>query len=355
MAYSSASSPDRFGDSMATTVPLSQCSDAAQQSMLEIARTYAEQGWSIIPQSSGAKKPLVKWKPFQDTPPSEALITDWWTRFLDAGICLILGPVSGVVAVDVDSLEAEKVFFGFLGGEPKTRKTISGSQKPGKAHYLFRCPGFPTTARYTPLHKELELRGHGGYVVLPPSLHPSGKRYAWAEPTTEIAELPPALADVWRNNPRFQVRHEPPQRHPLGAEIPQSPIVAPNSSRTLLSLLRLGGLANSTRDWLFGRFAHSSGWNQRLFVAACDLAGHGISLDAAEPLLLRGAQPDTPRDEETARRTIQSAFSQTRTPFAPFSAGQYSEPPQRIQPPESGNVIRIISPRRLSQTLRVEG
>ncbi len=42
-------------------------------------------------------------------------------------------------------------------------------------------------------------------------------------------------------------------------------------------------------------------------------------------------------------------------PFAPFCAGQHSEPTESVQPPEGGNVIRIISPRRLSQTLRVEG
>lgn len=324
--------------------------------MLAIAREYAALGWSIIPQKSGDKKPRVRWKAFQETQPSDFHIADWWTRFLDDGICLILGPVSGIVAVDVDSLDAERVFFELLGGEPKTRKTLSGSKRPGKAHYLFRCPDFPTNAKYTPLHKSLELRGHGGYVVLPPSLHASGNRYEWADPTAVIAELPPALAEVWRSNPRFQIRDQSSRRdRPLEAVNPQCPIVTPNSSRTLLSLLRLVGLAKSTRDWLFGRFSHADSWNQRLFVAACDLAGHGVSLEAAEPLLLRGARPDTDTDEQSARRTIQSAYSQARSPLSLLAGEHRPEAERSNQLPEGGNVIRIISPRRLSQPLRVEG
>lgn len=329
---------------------------STEPSMLVIAKEYRARNWSIIPLLPGAKKPLVRWKPYQDTAPSDVLITDWWTRFLDAGICLILGPVSGIVAVDVDSSEAEQVLFDLLGGEPKTRKTISGSMKPGKAHYLFRCPNFPTNAKYTPLHKSLELRGHGGYVVLPPSLHPSGNRYAWADPEAEIAELPPALADIWRNNPRFGGRNDSSRRdRPFEAASPQSPIIVPNSSRTLLSLLRLGGLAKSTRDWLFGRFAHADNWNQRLFIAACDLAGHGVGFEAAEPLLLRGAQPDTTDDEQTARRTIRSAFSQVRRPLSEISGQGRADEVQSSHRGNGGSTIRIIRPRRLSQTLRVEG
>ncbi len=330
--------------------------DCIGPSILAIAREYAAQAWSIIPQKSGDKKPRVRWKAFQETQPSESQITDWWTRFLNDGICLILGSVSGIVAVDVDSLDAERVFFELLGGEPKTRKTLSGSKKPGKAHYLFRCPDFPTAAKFTPLHKALEFRGHGGYVVLPPSVHPSGNRYEWADPTVVIAELPPALAEVWRNNPRFQIRNKTSRRdRPFGTASLQSPIVASDSPRTLLSLLRLGGFAKSTRDWLFGRFAHADNWNQRLFVAACDLAGHGVSLEAAEPLLLRGAQPDTNTDEQSARRTIQSAFSQARSPLSLLAGGHRAEEDQPNQSPDGRNVVRIVSPRRLSQTLRVEG
>ena len=329
---------------------------SAEPSMLAVARSYLSLGWSIIPQRPGDKKPRVRWKEFQEVRPSDTQISDWWTRYPHDGICGILGPISGIVAVDVDSLEAEKVFFELLGGEPNTRKTLSGSRKPGKAHYLFRCPEFATAAKFTPLHKQLEFRGHAGYVILPPSVHPSGNRYEWADPTAVIAELPPALAEVWRNNPRFQIRNKSSRRdRPFGAVSPQCPIVTPNSSRTLLSLLRLVGLAKSTRDWLFGRFSHADNWNQRLFVAACDLAGHGVSLEAAEPLLLRGARPDTDTDEQSARRTIQSAYSQARSPLSLLAGEHRPEAERSNQLPEGGNVIRIISPRRLAQPLRVEG
>jgi len=265
-----------------------------------------------------------------------------------------LGPVSGVVAVDVDSPEAERIFFDLLRGEPKTRKTLSGAKKPGKAHYLFRCPTFPTTARYTPLHKQLEFRGHGGYVVLPPSLHPSGNRYEWADPKVEIAELPAALAGVWHANPRFQERGRTAHRESnVVADQQSHPVARSDVSRSLLSLLRLIDLAPSTRDWLLGRYAHADNWNHRLFVAACDLAGHQVRIETAEPFLLRGAQPDTPADDQAARRTIQSAFSQPRQPLSHI-VGAYT--PTDAQPEQvavGGNSVRIIRLGRLSQPLRV--
>jgi hypothetical protein len=47
-------------------------------------------------------------------------------------------------------------------------------------HYYFRCPENVTVANSAGrLGKGLDLRGHGGYVVIPGSLHISGHRYTW--------------------------------------------------------------------------------------------------------------------------------------------------------------------------------
>jgi len=272
----------------------------------EQAERYRSIGWSIFPIQPLSKRPLISWKEFQDRLPDREEVIEWYTRWPDAGIAVALGPVSGIVVVDVDSVAAEQVLIDLLGDRPQTRKAYSGSLQPGKVHYYFRDPEFETAARYTPLHPQLELRGYGGCVVLPPSLHPSGNRYRWENHRTPICELPPALAEVWEANPRIH-RNVSRAAEEVGA-------VTPNLSRaTILSILR-SGVSEETQSWILGRFAETSGWNNRLFRVACDMNASGFSQQAALPLLLRGARPRTPADHEQALATIASAYSQPRSP-----------------------------------------
>src|SRR5262249_38916608 len=70
----------------------------------------------------------------------------------------------------------------------------------------------------------------------------------------------------------------------------------------------------STLAFLSGKYAEGPGWNQRLFNAACDLCGRGLPLAKAEALLLAGAKPWNLGEEEAARKTIQSAYSEARQP-----------------------------------------
>src|SRR5262249_23929077 len=69
-----------------------------------------------------------------------------------------------------------------------------------------------------------------------------------------------------------------------------------------------------TLRFLSGADSEGPNWNQRLFTAACDLCGRNVPLEVAEPLLLAGAQPWNLGEEEQARRTIVSAYSQPRVP-----------------------------------------
>jgi hypothetical protein len=205
-----------------------------------------------------------------------------------------LGPVSGLLVIDVDGTEAHQTLLGRLGAEPVAPKVLSGSRKPDRYHLFFRCPALPTKAKATPWHAKLEFRGKGGIVVIPPSLHPSGQRYVWAEGRSPddlaLPELPAEIVAALRA----------PRSSP--------PIVQPGAS------VDLENASPSTREFLAGKYADGPNWNGRLFRAACDLAGRGVSQAEAEPALLAGANPWDETNAETARRTIQSAFSQPREP-----------------------------------------
>ena len=53
------------------------------------------------------------------------------------------------------------------------------------------------------------MRGDGGLIVLPPSVHPNGTPYRWEDPTVEIATLPIA----WCEDPERRIRRRKPASH----------------------------------------------------------------------------------------------------------------------------------------------
>jgi hypothetical protein len=264
-------------------------------SLLDVALAYRQQGWSVVPQLPGQKKPAVKWKPFQTNLPTEADLRRWFRQWPNAGLAVVLGLVSGILVVDVDGPEAHAVLVERLGGEPVAPKAFSGSRQPSRYHLFFRCPSVPTRAKQTPWHPKLEFRGEGGIVVIPPSLHRSGHRYEWA-PGQSPADLP-------------------------FPEVPAEVVAALQSrpQRQPTPTVQIDGTANvdacpSTRRFLAGAYASGPRWNERLFRAACDLMGRDVPLEVAEPLLLTGAQPWDAAEETKARATIQSAYGQVRAP-----------------------------------------
>lgn len=280
-------------------------------SMHHFASHYQACGWSIFPVETGGKKPLVKWKAFQMRLPTEAEIAEWFSLWPDANIAVALGAVSGIVVVDVDSLDAEQALLDCLGDSSATRSAVSGSHQPGKMHLYFQAPEFPTTASFKPLHPQLELRGQGGTVILPPSLHVSGHRYEWQDSKAPILPLPERLAEIWQANPRLL--------NGSSAQTTPIPIIpTENVPRTLFSMLHTRGLSPETQQWLMGQFAYRQGWNSRLYRAACDMNGCGVPYEPARVYLLRGARPRTPSDRDQAIATIDSAYSSERLPSSDF-------------------------------------
>ena len=140
---------------------------------------YTGRGWSIIPIRTGDKRPLVRWEEFQYRRPDVDEVHAWFSRWPEAGIGIVTGAVSGLVVIDVDprhggdaSLERLEHQYDRL---PSTVESHSGG---GGRHLYFAHPG-GLVRNKVGLAPGVDLRGDGGYVVAPPSLHPSGLRYAW--------------------------------------------------------------------------------------------------------------------------------------------------------------------------------
>jgi putative DNA primase/helicase len=74
---------------------------------------------------------------------------------------------------------------------PETPTVLSGG---GGKHFYFQHPGFYVSSNSDVLGAGLDIKGDGGAIVAPPSLHVSGQRYRWMEgryPTVPLAPLPP--------------------------------------------------------------------------------------------------------------------------------------------------------------------
>lgn len=278
---------------VAPIVPIVSRVACGAHSPLDAALAYRKLGWSIIPQIPGKKKPPVEWKAFQERPPTKKMLVSWFTKWPNAGLALVLGPVSNAFVLDIDGPEAHAALVDRIGGEPMAPKVLSGSGKPYRYHLFFRCPNLPTRAKQTPWHPGLEFRGKGGIVVLPPSLHKSGGRYAWAKDQSlddlPLPELPLEVLDALK------------------------PVTSP-SSRMEIDEVSFEQASRSTKEFLSGACSEGPRWNERLFNAACDLKGRGVPLEVVEPLLLQGAKPWNDGESQQAISTIHSAYSKQRSP-----------------------------------------
>ena len=165
-------------------------------SCLDAALRYLEQGWPVLPVAPAHKRPLVPWQRLQHHRPSPREVRGWFWRWPRAGVGVVTGRVSGLVVLDVDPAHGGGASLARLeaahGPLPATVACRTGG---GGRHLYFAHPGGVVRNR-AGLAQGLDLRGDGGYVVAPPSLHPSGGRYRW-EPGRSPWELEPAPLPGW--------------------------------------------------------------------------------------------------------------------------------------------------------------
>ncbi|MGB9792573.1 MAG: bifunctional DNA primase/polymerase, partial [Thermacetogeniaceae bacterium] len=184
--------------------------------MLKAAIYYVNRGWSVIPLRPRDKRPLLpSWQEFQRRRATKEEVSEWWRKWPEANIGLITGTVSGFVVLDLDSMLALETAKNQ--GIPQTPTVATGKGY----HVYFVHPGFSVqNAAGLAGVQGLDVRGDGGYVVAPPSVHPSGRRYVWAKgrsPRDVELALPPAwLLDLLTNRISANPGHEepPPRQDP---------------------------------------------------------------------------------------------------------------------------------------------
>ena len=160
------------------------------------ALAYATQfGWPVFPCAAEGKQPLTD-RGFKDASKDPAIIKQWWTAWPDANIGIPTGTISRFDVLDIDprhggedSLEQLRKKHGHL---PETIEALTGG---GGRHIFFHHnPGLRNSVGELP---GVDVRGEGGYVIVSPSMHESGKAYEWELSSrpgeVELGEWPPWL------------------------------------------------------------------------------------------------------------------------------------------------------------------
>lgn len=182
----------------------------------EWASKFAGKGWPVLPLhypvtdgqcscrkpscSSIAKHPMTP-NGLKNATLGAATVLNWWRESPAANIGILTGSESGLVVIDIDprhggnqSLKELEAEFGEL---PETLKVKTGGDG---WHYYFRHPGGKIPNK-TNLKPGVDVRGDGGYIVAPPSVHASQATYSWVSEDTNIADLPAWLLSLILGNP----------------------------------------------------------------------------------------------------------------------------------------------------------
>ncbi len=122
-------------------------------------------------------------------------IEEFWWNHKGSNVGVATGAVSGVFVLDVDPKNGGQESLDALvmkHGRIETLQALTGSR--GK-HFYFEHPGKPVKNGVA-LLPGLDIRGDGGLVVAPPSIHVSGQRYEW-DGLDEFADTPVLPSPSW--------------------------------------------------------------------------------------------------------------------------------------------------------------
>lgn len=161
---------------------------------LQAALQWLERKTCVIPCRPLTKKAAVKWEKYQQKLPTVAQVTRWFTNNKHRNLALLCGPASGsLVVIDFDSVASW--------AEWNTQHNINTltirTPRPGIHVYLHlkELPPQSVVVNGT-------LVKCTGYILCPPSRHPSGLLYrVWHNaPIATVADLSVAMASYGRGS-----------------------------------------------------------------------------------------------------------------------------------------------------------
>lgn len=154
------------------------------ETMKEWALKYAEMGLAVFPLKPKDKRPATE-NGCKAATTDRQQIEAWWGKYPSYNIGMATGSISGgLVVIDLD-IDENKGINGYEsliewqrenGELPETWTSITGR---GGYHLLYKDGA--SNRNRAGLYEGVDIRGEGGYIVAPPSIHPNGRRYEWEQ------------------------------------------------------------------------------------------------------------------------------------------------------------------------------
>lgn len=174
--------------------------------MLQLYWSYWSLTLSVFPLRPRCKVgyKAIPWEPYQHRLSTWPEMQHWVRQLGVHNIALVTGAISGIIALDIDNRKGgDESILGY--DLPITPSTTTGNGR----HILFKHPGIhlPNSVSILP---GVDVRGDGGYIVAPGSIHPSGKPYAWEVSPfdEEFAPLPLWLLTLLQPLKIIKKRHD---------------------------------------------------------------------------------------------------------------------------------------------------
>ena len=246
--------------------------------MVEWALYYAQMGMAVFPVQRKGKAPIFRGG-FKNATTDPDSIREAWKDHPYANIGVATGKVSGgIFVIDLD-VDEDKGMNGYdtlrdwerdNGELPETINSITGR---GGYHYFFHADR--TIKSRTGILDGIDIRGDGGYVVVPPSLHRNGNRYEWEQSPEDFA-----IAEA---------------------------------NETVYKLISIGR-ADGENTFSIGAVVGEGIRNDTMFKLACSLQAKGLSDETIIEAVKKENQLKCipPLDDEELKRTIESALSKEK-------------------------------------------
>ena len=166
----------------------------------DTARAIAALGWHVTPPIPPGHKHPKGWNRWQDLATDDAdTINNWYDTRPDHGLGITTGPATGVWVLDIDmhgDIDGYAALGDLVALHGDVTETVSAATGTDGAHLYFQWdPARPiNNGHATQLPDGLDIRGAGGFVVAPPTIHPNGRPYEWVR---DPWNHDPATAPEW--------------------------------------------------------------------------------------------------------------------------------------------------------------
>jgi hypothetical protein len=151
--------------------------------------TLARKGLHVFPCQPRDKRPATANGVKAATIDADT-IRRWWQQDPRFNIGVATGKTSNIFVVDIDGIDAEAELRKLEAEHGPLPATVEAITARGR-HVYFRMPTTDVRNSTGRIAAGVDVRGTGGFVICPPSIHPTGRRYEWSvDCANAIAEAP---------------------------------------------------------------------------------------------------------------------------------------------------------------------